>query len=156
MSTFTLRFNLAEDSIAYAIRVLESYKETLEHGIEQAVEILTNEGAEIAQTHYGSWGVSATPTTDGTHGIITVSGDMPLIAEFGAGDATLPVGFENIPSEVYAGSYSEKHARQYSRWGFWYFNGEPYTEAGGRHGLLEAKRYIIGNSTSVIREALGI
>ena len=154
--SFTLRFGLAEDHIAYAIRVLESYKQDFEHGLEQAVEILTNEGAEIAKTHYGNWKVRATPSTSGTHGIISVSGDMPLIAEFGAGDATLPVGFEYVPSIVRRGSYSEQHAQQYSRWGFWYFAGEPYTEAGGMHSLLEAKRYIIGNSTSVIREALGI
>lgn len=138
-----INISLSTESIQNAVDRLRVRLQHLEEDAEQFVDILTNEGAEVAQSHYGEWGVQATPVVDGTEGAIVVSGDMPLIAEFGAGDATLPVWFENIPAEVRKGSYSEEHARQYSRWGFWYFAGETYTESGGLHGLLNAKRHIM-------------
>lgn len=149
-----IEISLSTESIDNAIARLRMRLIHLEEDTEQLVDILTNEGADVANGQYGNWAVNATPIVNGTEGVITVSGDMPLIAEFGAGDATLPVGFENVPSMVYRGSYSEQHARQYSRWGFWYFKGEPYTEAGGRHGLLEAKRHIMSECTNTAMEVM--
>ena len=151
----TINVRLSTESIDAAIERLQRFQDDLEHGINQTVEILTNEGAEIAQSAYGEWPVVATPVTEDAHGEIIVAGDMPLIAEFGAGDATLPVGFENVPGEVYAGSYSEEHAQQYSTYGFWHFAGERYTEVPGRHGLLAAKEHIIANSTDVAMGVFG-
>ena len=128
--------------------------ENLEDDVEQLVEILTNEGAEVAQAAYGDWGVQATPVPDGTTGEIIVSGDYPAIAEFGAGDETLSGGFENMPGEIRPGSYSEEHAKQYVRWGFWYFGGQVYTDVPAHHGLLDAKRYIIANAQDIAREVI--
>ena len=151
----TINVRLSTESIDAAIERLQRFQDDLEHGINQTVEILTNEGAEIAQAAYGDFPVSATPHPDGTTGTIVVEGDVPLIAEFGAGDQTLSGGFENTPAEARPGSYSEEHARQYSRWGFWYFAGEPYTEVYPHHGLLDAKRHIIANSTDVAMGVFG-
>ena len=130
--------------------------EDLEDDVEQLVEILTNEGAEVAQTAYGDWGVQATPISDGTTGEIIVSGDMPLIAEFGAGQATMPVMFENSPNTpVYEGSYSElEGSQEYYRFGSWHFAGRYYTEVPARHGLLDAKQYIIANAQDIAREVI--
>ena len=92
----------------------------------------------------------------GTHGEITVVGDMPLIAEFGAGQATMPVLFENEPNTpVYEGSYSQLEGTQeYYQYGSWHFGGEYYTEVPARHGLLDAKQYIIENSTETALEVM--
>lgn len=147
-----INVSLSTESIDSAIEELQAFAELLEEGTEQVVEILTNKGAEVAQAAYGDFPVEAVPLPEGTTGTIIVAGDMPLIAEFGAGDATSPTGFENVPGEVYAGSYSEEHAKQYSTYGFWHFGGERYTEVPARHGLLDAKQYIIENSTNVARE----
>ena len=147
-----INVSLSTESIDSAIEELQAFAELLEEGTEQVVEILTNKGAEVAQVAYGDFPVEAVPIPDGKTGEIIVTGDMPAIAEFGAGDQTLSGGFENTPAEARPGSYSEEHARQYSRWGFWYFAGEPYTEVYPHHGLLDAKRYIMDNSTNVARE----
>ena len=149
-----IKISLSTESIDAAIRKLTDIHDNLETDVEQLVSILTNEGAMVAQSAYGEWPVITTPISDGTTGEIIVAGDMPLIAEFGAGDATAPVGFENVPEEVYAGSYSEEHAQQYSTQGFWHFAGKRYTEVPGRHGLMAAKEYIVENATDIATEVI--
>ena len=126
-----------------------------EDNVHEIVDILTNDGAEQAQMSYGEWAVEAVPHTEGNEGDITVIGDMPAIAEFGAGDATLPIGFDNIPEDVRRGSYSEEHARMLVDLGYWVFGGRPYTEVPGRHGLFFAKQHIIEHSTEVAQEVFG-
>ena len=151
-----INISLSTESIAQAIRKLERAKENLEIGLGEAIAILTNEGAEIAQAAYGDWGVQATPITEETHGEIIVSGDMPLIAEFGAGQATMPVMFENAPeTPVYEGSYSElEGSQEYYKYGSWHFAGKYYTEVPARHGLLDAKNYIADNGTQIAQEVI--
>ena len=135
------------------------YQEDLHDNLSQAVDILINEGAEIAQAAYGDWGVQAVPVTDETQGAIMVVGDMPLIAEFGAGDATLDPGslFENAPdTDVFPGSYSlEEGSKEYFLTGRWHFGGKVYTEVEPRQGLYKAKQHIIENSSNIIQEVFG-
>ena len=147
---------LSTESIDNAIARLKVRKMHLEEDVEQLVEILTNDGAEVAQAAYGDFPVEAVPEVKGTHGEITVVGDMPLIAEFGAGQATMPVLFENEPNTpVYEGSYSQLEGTQeYYQYGSWHFGGEYYTEVPARHGLLDAKQYIIENSTETALEVM--
>lgn len=152
----TIKVSLSTESIEQAIRKLGEARDNLDIGVNETVAILTNEGAEIAQTAYGDWGVQATPIPEEAHGEIIVSGDMPLIAEFGAGQATMPVMFENSPSTpVYEGSYSQlEGSQEYYKYGSWHFAGRYYTEVPARHGLLDAKNYIIENSTRIAQEVI--
>ena len=158
-----IKISLSTESIHDALVTIRNAKLNLEDGISEFISILTNEGAEKAQVAYGEWGVQATPIAEETQGTIIVSGDMPLIAEFGAGDATLEPGqyFENEPStEVFKGSYSlYVGSRQY--WdshlkgqGRWYFAGEEYTEVKPRQGLYKAKTYIIEEAKNVAQEVI--
>lgn len=154
----TININLfSEGSVQNAISRLKVRLDHLEEDTEQLVDILTEEGAEIAQSAYGDWGVAAVPMTEGTTGNIVVYGDNPLIAEFGAGDATLnPASlFENSPeTDVFPGSYSRENAQQYWKWGVWYFGGEVYREVEPRMGLAQAKAYIIENATDIAKEVM--
>ena len=165
----TIRIELSPQSINEAIRRLEMYQENLEIGIRDIVEILANEGAGIAQAAYGNWGVQAVPSTEqgssgmSATGFIDVAGDMPLIAEFGAGDATLDPAtlFEHSPdTEVFPGSYSLlEGTREYwdsmlAGQGTWHFGGKEYHEVKPKQGLHMAKEYIIQNSTEIAREVL--
>lgn len=152
----TINVSLSTESIVQAIRKLEMMKMNLEEGLSETIEILANEGAEIAQTAYGEWGIQATPFADETHGEIIISGDMPLIAEFGAGQATMPVMFENSPSTpVYEGSYSElEGSQEYYKYGSWHFGGKYYTEVPARHGLLDARNFILENGTQIAQEVI--
>ena len=152
----TIHISLSEESINAALGKLQTMLDNLENDVEQLVDVLTNEGAEIARSAYGEWPVDTAAITEGTHGEIVVSGDMPLIAEFGAGQATMPVMFENAPeTPVYEGSYSKlEGSQEYYKYGSWHFGGEYYTEVPARHGLLDAKQYIIENGVDIALEVI--
>ena len=149
-----ISISLSEASIERAINRLEKMRDNLQQGLEETVEILAMEGGNVAQAAYGDMATAA-GFSNGTEGAIISTGENNLIAEFGAGDGVIPVKFKNEPTTpVYAGSYSEQNAQQYSRWGFWYFGGEVYTEIPARHGLLDAKRYVIEHSSETAREVI--
>lgn len=145
-------------TINTAIRRVQRIKDNFDDNMHKLIDTLAVEGAEIAQAAYGNFGVEAIPSTDETTGYIDVVGDMPLIAEFGAGDDTLDPSllFENVPyTEVYPGSYSLlEGSQEYYRTGQWHFGGQKYHSVFPRQGLHTAKNYIIENSTEIAREVL--
>ena len=152
-----IQIKLDTDSINNAIRQLVNKRDEIEHNTEELVDILATEGAEVAQSAYGNWGVEALALVAGGKGSIFVHGDMPLIAEFGAGDATENPGdyFEDLPyTPVTPGSYSLlEGSREYwdshlAGQGRWHFAGQEYTEVPPHLGLYQAKQFIIANSTS--------
>ena len=150
----TINMKLSDTDIERVIRELLLIQDNIEDSAEKITEILTEEGAEVAQSAYGNFPVKATPMVKGTEGTIVVAGDMPLIAEFGAGQATMPVMFENAPATpVYEGSYSElEGSQEYYKYGSWHFGGEYFTEVPARHGLLDAKQFIVENGTDIAAE----
>lgn len=151
----TIHIELSTESINRAIERLHEAQENLEYGVQQLVEILTREGVEEAQSSYGDM-AAVSSETDVLHGTIMATGEAVIIAEFGAGQATMPVMFENAPeTPVYEGSYSELVGTQeYYRFGSWHFGGKYYTEVPARHGLLNAKTYIQENSTRIAQEVI--
>ena len=150
-----INISLSTESIAQAIRRLADVHDNLEDGVEQTVTVLTNEGAEVAQAAYGEMAI-ATGLPEGKSGTIMSYGDANIIAEFGAGQAVIPVMFENSPATpVYEGSYSElEGSQEYYRYGSWHFGGQYFTEVPARHGLFDAKQYIIEHSTEVALEEI--
>ena len=57
---------------------------------------------------------------------ILAEGNAVAFIEFGAGDATgiMAGQYDEVPSVVRPGSWSESHAQMYSRYGFWVFAGQ--------------------------------
>ena len=160
----TINISLSEESIMDAISRLEDIKDRLDDGIEKTVSLLVHEGAMEAKAAYGDWGVDAAEFVEGTTGSIIVYGDMPLIAEFGAGDATINPAtvFENSPTTpVYAGSYSLLEgsgeywfSKAYTGRGFWHFAGKRYTEIEPKQGLAHAKAAILERGTRIAQEVI--
>lgn len=146
---------LSKASIDAAIRKLEEVKENFDYGVQQTVEMLTEEGADIARHNYGSM-ASVDYDTDETMGIIATSGRANVIAEFGAGDATMNPMFENyVGVDVYPGAYSEQvGSGEYAETGKWHFGGKTYTEVQPRMGLLDAKLYIEGEAVQLAQEVI--
>ena len=149
---------LSTASIRKTISKLLEISETIEEKLSETVELLTDEGAEVAQAAYGDFPVQATPFAEDAHGEIIVSGDMPLIAEFGAGQAVIdPLSmFENsTETPVYEGSYSLlEGSQEFYEFGSWHFGGEYFTEIPARHGLFDAKEYIVENGTDTALEVI--
>ena len=148
---------LDSSSINRAIRQLKQIKDNIQDGLNQTIDILTKDGAMVAQSAYGGM-ATATGTMVGEHtGRIEASGEAAVIAEFGAGDATMLSWFENPPdTPVYPGSYSESEqgSGEYAATGQWHFGGKVFTEVEPRHGLLDAKEYIEANTATVANEVI--
>lgn len=145
---------LSDTSIRHAIRRLRQAQDHLRWGVNDAVDILTKNGADIAKDAYGSMANVVGYMQDETVGIIATSGEANLIAEFGAGDATDPAtGFETPPdTPVYAGSYSELEGTgEYAETGKWHFGGKVYREVSARRGLMQAKVYILEEGTEIAK-----
>lgn len=152
-----INVSLSVESIRTAIDRLKLRKGHLLEDTEQLVDILTNEGAEVAQSAYEEWSLAVIPYTDKTEGSIIVAGDMPLIAEFGAGDATLEpkAFFENSPDTmVFPGSYSLEHALEYAILGEWRFAGKWMSEVQPKQGLYQAKMHIINTYADTAKEVM--
>ena len=150
-----INVRLSTESIDAATSKLLEIQDSLEFGVNDLVEVLAHDGALLAQSYFGSMaGVSY--EADGGHGIISASGRAAGLAEFGAGDDTIPVRFENDPDfDVYPGSYSEQvGSRQYADHGRWFFGGRYYTKVSPRAGLYNAKVYIEENATEIAREVI--
>ena len=156
--------NLSQSSIRNAIRKLEKAKENLEGGLEEVIDVLTLEGAAVANSDYGSM-ASATGVADGNTGKISVPGThRAYIAEFGAGDATLDPGvfFSNggaLSNVVFPGAYSlfvSSPIHEYYDFGSWRlpYSYVWYTEVPPRHGLFNAKLFIQQKSTDYAREMI--
>lgn len=162
----TINLKLDTQSIEKVIERLVKLKRPLDEDCAGILDALATEGAEEAQRCYGEYPVQAIPVPPqgGSAGII-VDGDMPLIAEFGAGDATEDpsVFFENIPSTpVVPGSYSllegskEYYLSRLRGQGRWHFGGEVYTEVLPHLGLYQAKIRLIDNYVSIVKEEMGL
>lgn len=157
----TINVNLSTESIAAAISQLEMVKDNLKAGLQQTIDILAKEGAIVAQIDDGSMANVESVSDSETQSRVVVSGgDTAIIAEFGAGDATLSPRdfFENggaLDADVFPGAYSLfKGSRDYYNFGSWRFGGVWYTQVPARHGLFDAKLFIIGNSTEIAKEVI--
>ena len=155
----TINIKLSDASIRNAIRILENAKDNIDYGLEQTIDILAKNATMIAKNAYGSM-ANVDYDSDKTMAIIASSGEANIIAEFGAGDDTDPAtGFENQPdTPVYPGSYSElEGSGEYARTGQWHFGGKVYygepdnLRVEPRHGLLNAKAYIIASAEEIAK-----
>lgn len=151
----TLTFNLHHQGITGLIKRLEKIKLNIEESLDEAVDVICREGATAAKIGYGGSVAVESEASNGM-GKITATADHLIIREFGAGDATLPVLFQNYPGvDVYPGSYSEQEGSgEYAMTGRWHFGGQVYTEVQPHHGLLDAKFYIQGEATEIAREVI--
>ena len=154
-----IKVRLSDKSISNAISKLRTMQENLRWGLQETIEILVQDGEMIANDKYGSMAAAVGYMPDENTGIIASVGDANLIAEFGAGDATLPPSgmFEGSPdTPVYPGSYSESEegTGEYAETGKWHFGGREYTEVMPRMGLYNAKNYIEKNAAYIAREVI--
>lgn len=163
----TININLTQQSIQRAISRLNTAKENLMYSVNDMVEVLAHNGAEVAQAAYGSMVHAEMLPVEMTKAKIEVQGgDKAIIAEFGAGYATMeyhPFAV-NAPVPIKVASYSEAHFDDmyggmfwltndlYPGEGYWLFGGQEFDRVQARHGLLDAYDYIFENSTKIAKE----
>ena len=156
----TIKLELSASGVMKALNEVLKAKDNLEYGIEQTTEILAKEGADRANKAYGNMAYASEFKDSSTQTSINVpGGDVAIIAEFGAGYATMedhPFA-KNAPVPVKVASYSEQNGpglfykthQKNPGSGYWIFGGETYDRVLPRHGLLDAYEYIIQEGVNV-------
>ena len=159
----TINISLSTESIAAAIRQLRTVEENIRWGLSETIDILVKEGAQIAQAADGKMATVIGQKDDELSGRIIATGEAPIIAEFGAGYATMEdhpmAGKAPVPIEV--GSYSRENDGLFY-WsdyvnpgeGYWYFGGQEYDRVEPRHGLLDAHDHIVSHAAEIAREVI--
>ena len=170
-----ITISLSEASVQNAIRKLEKAKENLANDLKETVSILAKEGASIANGINGSM-ASATDVLEdmdekvpSATAVIHDGGKVPLIAEFGAGNATMngwelrnadlssywPEADSALNSIVFPGSYSLfVGSGDYWRAHMWRFGWTWYKEVQPRQGMFLAKEWIKNNSSRIAGEVI--
>lgn len=165
----TINIKLTDASIGNAIKELEKVKENLDYGLEQTLEILAKEGADVANKAYGSMAHASEFKDSQFTTSINVTGKAVYVAEFGAGYATMEyhpfADKAEVPIEV--ASYSKKNFNEsmygglfyitndlYPGEGYWIFGGQTYDRVQARHGLLDANDYIVENAGRIASEVI--
>ena len=159
-----ISLKLSDSSIRNAIRQLTDVKENLKYSVNDIVETLAYDGALVAQAAYGSMAkAEMQPDTMNQSKIVVSGGDKAIIAEFGAGYATMEYHpfAKNAPVPIRVASYAEAQYPYglfyitndlYPGEGYWIFGGNYFDRVQPRHGLLNAHDYIMENSTKIAKE----
>lgn len=183
-----LNVTLSEMSIENAIRKLEDAIDDISNGISEVIDIFCMDGADIANQSYGSmataWGQRDNVKDCKAEGHIGVSAkteDVAIIAEFGAGYATMEYhpfakNFERqtgIPIKVASFSKAQypyglfyitddlRPGHGYWIWGWAKAKkgevmGSPnfFDRVQARHGLLDAYDHLMQNGADIAKEVL--
>jgi len=127
-------------------KFLKQLEECCKKGIMQTLA----SASDIVDTAYASestkgYSISVDEIDKG--GRLTASGDRIGFLEFGAGTATSPDEFaDEVPFNVYPGSWSEENDQQFVTMGYWKYRGHLYTMKPATHGMQKAKDYIRENA----------
>ena len=156
MKKITLQ--LSVDSCKQAIAELKKYQKEIVPKLKEVCKRLAEIGLAEAQANLyfdnendEAW-LSVEPIADGYK--IVMSGEDVYFIEFGTGDATDKHGYDTFVP-VYPGSYSEKHAQRYSKYGFWYYNRVKYTETPAYMPMYHAGKKMREELPRVVREVFG-
>jgi len=161
LSDRTFHVNLSVSGVNQLIRELERYQRQLDERTERMLSDLVSGGAEMARYAFGSTATVRSHAENGT-GTIEATGENVTIMEFGAGLATMenhPMA-HNAPVPIRIGSYSRlNHGLFWDLYqddpdtAFWIFGGRTYNRVEPRHGLLDARDYIMNNAMTIARRA---
>lgn len=157
---FTIDTKTIGNALTKDIPYLEKY---MQAKLDKVIERLANEVAlpiaqqyfEVDDTDNNDAIVSTEKTKDGY--LIKAVGESVCFIEFGAGVSTDPnhpfAG--HVPFRIYAGSWSETHSRQFTRYGYWVHNGVKYEGVEARRGMYEAYKAILTSVEMIIHEEFG-
>lgn len=111
-------------------------------------------GEPIIRATHGNHAVISTERTESGGYIIKAEGHDVLFIEFGTGDmaGVLSGWYDQVPSKVRPGSWSEGHARMWSRYGFWVFAGEIYHYTEPHPAFYDAYRAMVDALPQIANE----
>lgn len=120
---------------------------------EEIAKRLCEIGEPIIRQVHGNHAMVWTEPSD--HGYkIVAEGEDVLFIEFGAGNAAGSTAglYDDVPSVVRPGSWSETHAKQYVMYGNWWFGGVAYVEVVPTPAFYYAYEYMVQNLPQIAQE----
>ena len=135
-----------------AVKDLEKYANADIRMLEVAYRLCAI-GSAVATAGYGSHAsVTATRTSDGAK--VSIDGEDVLFIEFGTGDAAgiHAAQYDAVPEVVRPGSWSEEHAHQYERLGFWFWHNTMFTETPPHPWAYDAYQEMVQSIPRVVNE----
>lgn len=135
-----------------AIRAVERFADT-DRKLLEVAETLCAIGQEIASAGFGGHASVTTEPMQGGYKIV-ISGEEVLFIEFGTGDAAgiHAAQYDAVPEVVRPGSWSETHAHQYERLGFWFWHNQKFTETPPHPYTYDAYQAMVEALPRVINE----
>ena len=154
-----IEIELTPKSCNRAVKELESYQEEIKPKLEEVCRRLAEIGAETARQHLRLENGNVDATIEDPIKIdngykIVMSGEDVYFVEFGTGNFAYSHG-NAVSVPVYPGSYSEKHAQQFSKYGFWWYGGEQFEGTPAYRPLLYAGMAIRQAMPRIVREVFG-
>ena len=140
----TIEIELSAAGCRNAIQQLREYQREVRRRMDEVCRRLAEIGVAEAQNHlYFDAGnddatLSVRKMNNGYR--VVMDGNDVYFIEFGTGDAVNVHGNPTTAIEVWSGSYSFENAQQYYLKGYWYFDGERYTETPAYMPLYYAAR----------------
>lgn len=147
--------NISVTGVQHAIQTISRYVD-MDKKLAEIADRLCKIGEPIIRQVHGNHAQVWTEATNNGYKIVAEGEDV-LFIEFGAGDAA---GSENslydaTPPEARPGSWSETHAQQYSKYGFWIFAGQRYTEVQPTPAFYYAYEYMAQNLPQIAKDVFG-
>ena len=141
--------------ISRALKTVEQLANLQEKCAELAKRLCEIGEPIIRQVHGHHASVWSEPMPNGYK--ICAEGEDVLFIEFGAGNAAGSTAglYDDVPSVVRPGSWSETHAQMYAKYGFWFFGNEKYTEVPPSPAFYYAYEYMVQNLPTVAKEVFG-
>lgn len=154
-----ISINLSVESCNKAVKELKTFETEVKPKLDEICRRLAELGAEVAKSHLqldaGNTDVTIEEPVQIENGYkLVMSGKDVYFVEFGTGEFTLPHGNE-VSVPVYPGSYSEKHAKQFSQFRFWWYGGEQYEGTPAYRPLLYAGQAMRQEMPRIVKEVLG-
>ena len=152
-----IKLSLSDKGIDGAIKELEEYKSKIERKSKLLTQRLAQLGASVASLSFSrafyngdnDVVISVEPRGENGYAIIA-SGEAVCFIEFGTGvGANHPQGAER---GFTPGSWSIDHEQQYSKKGYWYYNGQKMIGSTPGRGMYDAAKEIRSQIEQIARE----
>ena len=156
-----LVLELSPESCRDALDELKKYQREISPKLDEVCRRLAELGAQearmrFARADHGNGGVTVTVEKIDNGYKIVASGHDVYFIEFGTGvNAGVGYGDSGVPATsvpVYPGSWSEQHAQEFSRYGYWWWQGEKLQGTEAEMPMYYAGKAIRENEVRIARE----
>jgi hypothetical protein len=143
-----------------ALDELDEYKKSIRPKLDEICKRLAELGAAEAQRRFNkgaqeeNGGTVVTVRRISNGYAIHAEGANVYFVEFGTGVATDAHGYTPLV-DVYPGSWSEEHAKQYSTYGYWWYRNVKYDGTPAYMPMYYAGKVIRENERRIAREVFG-